>query len=229
MAAARAILEKSNDANTFYWQNAVIWTNHIFLWSGDLETFRDLAIRLEETRNRADKRAVHPFVAAIKGDFLVHCVDLEEGIRFLEAQLRRVSGAHVRAQMLIALATSVMKFGRYTEALDAVERIMLEEREFGATSWTPEVHRLRGEIIASVDGGDPAEAESALRTAIALSQSQGSLAWELRAVTTLAGLLKSQGRVREARDALSRVYDRFTEGFETSDLVAARQLLETFG
>jgi predicted ATPase len=36
----------------------------------------------------------------------------------------------------------------------------------------------------------------------------------------------SQGRRHEARAPLASVYDRFTEGFATADLQAARAMLE---
>jgi len=36
----------------------------------------------------------------------------------------------------------------------------------------------------------------------------------------------TQGRLDDARQGLVRVYDRFTEGFETSDLRAARKMLD---
>ena len=49
--------------------------------------------------------------------------------------------------------------------------------------------------------------------------------WELRAATSLAGLRQDQGRIRDAHDLLASVYGRFTEGFATADLVAARALL----
>jgi predicted ATPase len=41
-----------------------------------------------------------------------------------------------------------------------------------------------------------------------------------------ARLLQAQGRVSEARDLLAPVHARFTEGFGTADLVAARRLLD---
>lgn len=39
-------------------------------------------------------------------------------------------------------------------------------------------------------------------------------------------LWQGQGKKTEARDLLTRVYDRFTEGFETADLKDAQALLE---
>jgi hypothetical protein len=41
----------------------------------------------------------------------------------------------------------------------------------------------------------------------------------------LARLRANQGRQREAIELLEGVYNRFTEGFETVDLLAARSLL----
>ena len=59
----------------------------------------------------------------------------------------------------------------------------------------------------------------------ALARKQGALAWELRAAMTLARLRANQGRQSEAIELLEGVYNRFTEGFETVDLLAARSLL----
>jgi len=55
---------------------------------------------------------------------------------------------------------------------------------------------------------------------------QGALSWELRASTSLARLQHQHGRTQKARELLTPVYDRFTEGFETSDLMAAKGLLD---
>lgn len=54
---------------------------------------------------------------------------------------------------------------------------------------------------------------------------QSALSWELRTSTSLARLQHQQGRTQKARELLTSVYDRFTEGFKTSDLIAAKGLL----
>ena len=51
-------------------------------------------------------------------------------------------------------------------------------------------------------------------------------AWELRATTSLARLLASQGRRDEARTMLADIYNWFTEGFDTADLKDAKALLD---
>ena len=58
------------------------------------------------------------------------------------------------------------------------------------------------------------------------ARERGTLSWELRAATSLARLLRHQGRTADATTCLRPVYARFTEGFGTADLVAAKQLLD---
>jgi predicted ATPase len=67
---------------------------------------------------------------------------------------------------------------------------------------------------------------SCLTEALAVARAQSALAWELRSTMVLARLLFEDGRRDQARHALALVYDRFTEGFETTDLKLARALLK---
>jgi predicted ATPase len=52
------------------------------------------------------------------------------------------------------------------------------------------------------------------------------LSWELRAATSFARLLRHQGRPADAIACLQPVFNRFTEGLGTADLIAAKQLLD---
>ena len=65
-----------------------------------------------------------------------------------------------------------------------------------------------------------------LTEALAVARAQSALAWELRSTMVLARLLSEGGQRDRSRHMLALVYDRFTEGFETSDLKLARALLE---
>jgi predicted ATPase len=55
---------------------------------------------------------------------------------------------------------------------------------------------------------------------------QGALSWKLRAATSRARLLRYRDGSADAVASLQPIYDRFTEGFGTADLVSARQLLD---
>ena len=88
--------------------------------------------------------------------------------------------------------------------------------------------RVKGELLLLQGAPDGrGDGRGSFRQALDWARRQGALSWELRAATSLARLLRDQGRSAEALALLQPVYDRFTEGFETADLKAARNLLNT--
>jgi len=50
----------------------------------------------------------------------------------------------------------------------------------------------------------------------------------LRSVLTLTSIHAAQGNYERARQSISTIYARFTEGFDTQDLKAAKDLLSEF-
>jgi len=70
------------------------------------------------------------------------------------------------------------------------------------------------------------EAEEYFRKAIEVARNQEAKSWELRATTSLAGLLRDTNRRDEAHAMLNDIYNWFTEGFDTADLKDAKALLE---
>jgi predicted ATPase len=71
--------------------------------------------------------------------------------------------------------------------------------------------------------------ERCFRTAIDIARRQKASFFELRATTSLARLLKRQGKTEEAHKMLSEIYGWFTEGFEFADLKDAKALLDELG
>jgi predicted ATPase len=69
-------------------------------------------------------------------------------------------------------------------------------------------------------------AESCFQHAIEVARRQQAKSWELRATTSLARLWQAQGKTDEAHQILAGIYNWFTEGFDTADLLEARTLLE---
>jgi hypothetical protein len=102
---------------------------------------------------------------------------------------------------------------------EAIARIGPE----GAAFDMPELLRLRGELEARGDELDTAEAS--FMASIAMAEQQGALSWRLRSEMSLARLRRRQG-VRNPLDDLAKTLARFSEGFETADLKAARAILD---
>jgi predicted ATPase len=70
-----------------------------------------------------------------------------------------------------------------------------------------------------------AEAEAAFHHALDIARRQQAQSLELRAAMSLARLWQQQGMRAEAHQLLAEIYGRFTEGFETDDLLQAQALL----
>ena len=66
------------------------------------------------------------------------------------------------------------------------------------------------------------------RQELKIAEAQGAGLWELRAAMSLARLRRAQGGGAEACEPVRIDYSRFTEGFATADLRAARELLDEF-
>jgi predicted ATPase len=73
---------------------------------------------------------------------------------------------------------------------------------------------------------DMAKAQTHLDRALAIASRQQAKSWELRAAMSMARLRRYQGKQDMAHDLLASVYVRFTEGFETLDLIEAKALLD---
>ena len=74
--------------------------------------------------------------------------------------------------------------------------------------------------------GDLQGAEKYYLASLDWAREQQAKSWELRTSTSLARLWQSQGKGKEALDLLKPVYDWFTEGFDTKDLIEAKALLD---
>jgi class 3 adenylate cyclase len=100
--------------------------------------------------------------------------------------------------------------------------------ETGERWWQAEIYRLNGEMLLrrSVNGLEDEQAEEYFRRALQTAREQCAQSFELRAMMSLSRLPQKRGKRTQARQMLTEVYNRFTEGFDTADLREARALLE---
>jgi class 3 adenylate cyclase len=152
-----------------------------------------------------------------------------EAIALLRRGIERwtKTGGNVRIPLVkSALAVATELEGDTSTALKLIDECIEQvERPSGQERlWLPEVLRCKGWILMR-DGRDH-EAEASLRASIDCAREQQARSWELRSSTTLAELLVSRGQPDAARNLLLPIYEWFTEGAETQDLVEARELLE---
>jgi len=89
--------------------------------------------------------------------------------------------------------------------------------------WEAELHRIKGELLLLSKA--ESEVEDCYEKALEVARAQEAKSFELRAAMSLGQLWQSQGKQKQAKKMLNKVYSWFTEGFETKDLRDAKQLL----
>jgi predicted ATPase/class 3 adenylate cyclase len=113
--------------------------------------------------------------------------------------------------------------GRVAQGLALVDEA-LELAASGDTSTIPELSLLKGDLLTAAGAAD-ADVGHWFQRAFDGAGDQGARMTQLRAALRLCRLRRSQG-TDDADRLLRSVYDTFTEGFATADLVEARTLLE---
>jgi predicted ATPase len=167
------------------------------------------------------------YLVQYQGLFLAEQGEREQGVAMIQESLatREALGARIMNTLTYGmLAEAHAGADRTAEALDAVTKGLAFAESTGERLYEAELHRLGGEVHAMTKS-DP-EAERSFEKAIDVARTQGARSFELRATTSLARLWKNQGKKQDARQRLAAVYDWFTEGFDTADLVEAKALLD---
>jgi tetratricopeptide (TPR) repeat protein len=208
---------------------ALIWAGcPISLRLGDLETAeRSIARLKDEAENHglsgyyASGLGFEGQLAAIRGDVAA----AERLLRDALAGLREAQHEILYTPFLSGLAEVLATAVRLDAGLAAADEALRRTEHNSAFWWMPEALRIKGEVLLLSDNAHTTAAEDHFHRSLDLAHRQGALSWELRTAMSLARLRRDQGRLGEAQDLLSSVYGRFTEGFETADLQAARGLL----
>ncbi len=141
----------------------------------------------------------------------------------------RATGAEMAVPIFLGLlAEAYDQAGQAQEGLRVLaEAIAIVQRIEDRGSGAADLYRLRGDLLLVVSRDD--EAEASFRRASEIARRQQAKSPELRATMSLARLLDKQGKRDEARTMLAAINGWFTEGFDTTDLKAAKILLEQLG
>jgi predicted ATPase len=193
----------------------------------------DLAAEMIDAVNaHADKHELEPFKwigLSLKGALLARTGNtadgiplIEEGLGWLEADGYEIHNTFLRAELAEALSCS----GRHFEARRQIDQAIAIAEPRGELFTVPELLRLKGQILERSRPAAIAEIEKSYVAAMEMARSHRALAWELRAAISLARLHQVQKRAWEAKEQLTSIYDCFSEGFGSADLVTARRLLD---
>jgi len=155
---------------------------------------------------------------------------VEEGLALIRQGIEALQATGSLMNLAMSngfLAEQCLAHGRVSEAHAALDAAFSFVEPLNNRWWEAELYRVKGELLLAGNAADTAGAEACFDKALEVARNQQAKSFELRAATSLARLWQKPGRSHEARAVLQPVYDWFTEGFDTPDLVDAKALLRS--
>jgi predicted ATPase/DNA-binding winged helix-turn-helix (wHTH) protein len=222
LSAARAALDQPGSCIRDL-ENSQLFFIPLFIWAGAWE---EAEASISELWTRAGEGRYRGLLLSYKGSISLKRGQLESAILLLEEALGKYPHSSDPGTLATDLAEALALCGQFEAARQAMETAFASAERLGETFFFPELYRVMGVVMAIGPPEQAKDAEIWFLRAIECASRQGSLGFELRAATSLARLYQSAGHTAQARDMVAATYNRFTEGFDTPDLVAARLLLE---
>jgi DNA-binding response OmpR family regulator/class 3 adenylate cyclase/tetratricopeptide (TPR) repeat protein len=151
-----------------------------------------------------------------------------DAIEQLQLGLDRWQQTGSRVFRPVCLAFLADAYGAYHQlklARSTFDEALQTAADTGERWAEPEIHRLYGDFLAHDKDSPPSAAIAHYERAIEIAQQQGSRSLELRATMSLARIASEQGSPIQWHERLSKIYQTFTEGWNTEDLKDARALL----
>jgi len=198
--------------------------------SGDLDAAGRYGAMLLDHTERHPVRLWNLWARCFNGLVMVKCGDTAGGLEVLRGGLEQAGEAKFLPRFLLLLgelAAFLGEAGEVALAIETVEGTLARCERRDERWYLPELLRIKGELILAQGGPDATtNAEEHFLISLDWARRQDALAWELRSATSLARLRREQGGAAEGHNLLSEVYGRFSEGFETRDLLTARRALD---
>ncbi len=145
---------------------------------------------------------------------------MQDGIKNL-----RETGTQIFSNVYFCLAELCGKFGQTEIGLAALREAQTFIEKNNELWLQAELYRLRGELQLQ-NGADENKAANHFQQAIKIARLQTAKSLQLRATISLARLWQKQGKNAKARKSLAKIYNWFTEGFDTADLQDAKDFLD---
>jgi predicted ATPase len=132
--------------------------------------------------------------ARVENDLLGGLDGMRRGVDSLRTQNILIFDGLVK----IALAKTEAEAGDPGRAMAILDDALATADRTGHHSFEAELHRVRGEILLAHNSANPAPAEGAFLTAIAVAKQQGTRSFQLRAALSLARMYQWTARPADA-------------------------------
>jgi tetratricopeptide (TPR) repeat protein len=199
--------------------------------TGDVSAAENAVATLIELATRANAQFWITAGQFLRGKLFVQRHAYAEGLAVLREAFetcRQTGWSLSYPEFTGSLAQALAGLGRVDEAYDAIACAIESAggRADGQQWYVPELLRIKGEILLQLGSERALAAANCFDQAAVMAREQSALSWELRIGLSLCRLRMTEGRGDQGRRDLAALYDRFTEGFDTADLITAKQLLD---
>ena len=196
---------------------------------GDWKRAEELIHRLSTTATKHHLLSYARASVGWEGTMAVWHGDLSRGVELLQTALAALheDGYELyRPPFSATLADGLAKIGRRELAYSTICEAVTWAETRGRRLHLIELLRVKGEILTSMPQQDASEGEACLLQALTRAREQGLLSLELRTGISLARLWADRAQREKALGLLDAIFNKFSEGFQTRDLVAAANLLQ---
>ncbi len=199
--------------------------------NGDFETAERYISMLMQNAEENTQPHLRAYGECLTGVMQIRRGSVDAGLHLCRSALRKLRAARSFRHLtsfLGVLALGACQAGEVEEGFAAIEEALQRCERYGERYNMAELLRIKGELIRRAGAPDgTAQAEDCFVQSLEWARRQGAISWELKTAMSLARLRCDQGKVDQARDLLTSAYMLFSEGFDTADLKATKELLKS--
>jgi predicted ATPase len=193
---------------------------------GELEVAHERASRVLDVAEEHDYQIWKALALALQGAAMTGLGRPEEGLARTDQGIALYQGLKTPPVfwplLLSVRARGFALGGRPGDGLPLIDEAL--EMTGKGNILYPEFALLRGDLLLALADADGAE--PCFQSVFDVAGDLGVRMPQLRAATSLIRLWRAVGKRLDETDMLRRVYETFTEGFDTRDLVEARAVLD---
>ena len=229
VAAAAAVQEADNLNDPFTLCYVLMSCVIVAVEIGDWQRAEELIHRLSSIATKHHLLTYARAAVGWQGGLAVSRGDLARGSELLQAALAALheDGYELyRPWFSLQLAESLAKAGQRELASSTICEAVNWAETRGRILNFIDLLRVKGEILSLTMPADTHEGETCLLKSLDLARERGLLSLELRSGISLARLWAGRGAINQALELLGPIFGRFSEGFNTPDLLAAATFLD---
>jgi tetratricopeptide (TPR) repeat protein len=201
----------------------------LHLWRREAKLVQDRAQAVFDISKEHEFQVWQAVATCLLGASLAGMGQVKEGLAQVREGIDLYQGLKTPPvfwpQLLLIHASVCGLGGNPEQGLDLLDQVKEIAGRGSGENMLPEFLCLKGNLLLALNPQNAVEAELLFQQAMKISQKVHARMLELRAAISLCQLWRDQGKADQGRKLLESVYEKFTEGFTTADLMEARDLL----